>query len=444
MNEQNENKNTELEPEMEEREEKINVTEDVQKSEEENNALLQNKRKADLAENIDFEKEGKNSSKEDGGSEEDFLKTSSSEEARECSYSYEPPYDTPFSAKTLSDGKGKKSNNGTKGLIALLIAITIVLTFIAGAVAGQMFLRSQNDFTTLSEGSSHGLMVHSTFSEVVEEVADSVVEVEGSGSGVIIDRRGYIITNEHVVSDLNSAGKQIVVVLHNGKRCVAKYQGGDAKYDIAVLKIDAGSLTLPVAKIGKSSALKVGDEVLAIGNPLATLGGTVTNGIISAKDRQIRVEHYLMTLLQTNAEINPGNSGGGLFNMAGELVGIVNAKQFATGIEGLGFAIPIDLAWTYAKDIIQDGYVKGKPYIGISFVEPMEGGVYITTSTNEVLKVNDQILSVNGKSVKRINDLYEVTDNMKIGDILEMKVKRKIGYSYETLTLAVKVIEYKP
>ena len=198
--------------------------------------------------------------------------------------------------------------------------------------------------------------------EVVKNVADTVVEItttnvvtdrfygqyvtSGAGSGVIISENGYIITNHHVID----GARTITVRLTDGSEFSAKLVGSDADTDIAVLKIQATGLSYAV--MGSSASLVVGQEVVAIGNPLGSLGGTVTDGIISALDRTVVVDGHKMTLMQTNAAINPGNSGGGLFNRAGELIGIVNAKQADTGIEGLGFAVPIDVAWASAEAIV--------------------------------------------------------------------------------------------
>lgn len=198
--------------------------------------------------------------------------------------------------------------------------------------------------------------------EVVKNVADTVVEItttnvvtdrfygqyitSGAGSGVIISENGYIITNHHVID----GARTITVRLTDGSEFSAKLVGSDADTDIAVLKIQATGLSYAV--MGSSASLVVGQEVVAIGNPLGSLGGTVTDGIISALDRTVVVDGHKMTLMQTNAAINPGNSGGGLFNRAGELIGIVNAKQADTGIEGLGFAVPIDVAWASVEAIV--------------------------------------------------------------------------------------------
>lgn len=207
--------------------------------------------------------------------------------------------------------------------------------------------------------------------KVVEQVADSVVEIitegsssgvlsgigSGAGSGVIISENGYIVTNHHVI---NGAGA-ITVRLTDGREYEAGVVGSDADTDIALIKIDATGLCAAV--IGNSGDIAVGQEVVAIGNPLGTLGGTVTDGIISALDRTIMIDGHSMTLLQTNAAINPGNSGGGLFNRSGELIGIVNAKQSETGVEGLGFAIPVDIAWETVKSIAENEITITENYI---------------------------------------------------------------------------------
>ena len=190
-----------------------------------------------------------------------------------------------------------------------------------------------------------------TYAEVAAKVKPTVVEItteqtvngsyfeqyvqSGAGSGVLITADGYIITNNHVVD----GATKITVRLTSGDEYTATLIGTDSQEDIAVIKIDATDL--PAAALGDSSKLVVGDEVVAVGNPLGSLGGSVTNGIISALDREIIVSGQSMTLLQTNAAINPGNSGGALLNLDGELVGINTAKLSDTDVEGMGYAIPI-------------------------------------------------------------------------------------------------------
>lgn len=213
-----------------------------------------------------------------------------------------------------------------------------------------------------------------TKAQIIEFCAPSIVGIDvmvpgsgwygdtmqsGSGSGVIISQDGYIITNNHVVS----GATDIKVYLYDDTEYTATLIGTDAKTDLAVIKIDAQGLR--AAQLGDSGSLLVGEDVLAIGNPLGELRGTATSGMISAISRTINIEGQGMTLLQTDAAINPGNSGGGLFNMQGELVGIVNAKVASSSTEGLGFAIPVDDAKAVVSDLIDLGYVSGRAYLGV-------------------------------------------------------------------------------
>ena len=220
---------------------------------------------------------------------------------------------------------------------------------------------------------------------IADSAAPSVVEVftetkqvsswfqeyvtEGAGSGVVLSEDGYIVTNHHVIDGANT----IKVRLSDGQTYTAALTGTDAKTDLAVLKINASGLI--TAKLADSSAVRVGDFVIAIGNPLGELGGTVTEGIISAKDREITIDGEAMTLLQTSAAVNPGNSGGGLFNLDGELVGVVNAKSSGDDIEGLAFAIPADTVKEIVQELIQYGYVTGRPQLGISVSQITKPGM---------------------------------------------------------------------
>jgi serine protease Do len=268
----------------------------------------------------------------------------------------------------------------------------------------------------------------------------------GSGSGVIITSDGYIATNNHVV---NGAGK-ITVTLTDGREFEAKVVGADNITDLAVIKIEASGLKPAV--LGSSSALAVGDEVIAIGNPLGELASTVTKGIISALDREITVEGQKMSLLQTDASINPGNSGGGLFNMKGELVGIVNAKSMALEVEGLGFAIPIDSAKTVLADLMDNGFVSGRPYLGVSLQDIMlvangggsgNGGPfgffdrqqYITrvqimsvqdgsAAAAAGLRENDYILKLNGTDIENSSHFTSLISEYAAGDVVTLSIQR--------------------
>ena len=295
-------------------------------------------------------------------------------------------------------------------------------------------------------------------SQVVELVADSVVEVttksqtsSGAGSGVIVAQGGsygYIVTNHHVIDGATS----ITVRLTNGKSYSASLLDSDATMDIAVIRITVDD-TLPVVTFGSSSSLSVGEGVVAIGNPLGQLGGTVTSGIVSALDRSITIDGVTMTLLQTDAAVNPGNSGGGLFNMAGELIGIVNAKESSAGIEGLAFAIPVDTVYDSIIDVIKNGYIHGRPSIGIEDVEYISDifdayrrygsqytGVYVTGTSGGVFKTGDLLVSLNGQDISALNDYYAAVSSLTIGQSTTAKVYR----SGKIIELNVSVTEYVP
>lgn len=204
--------------------------------------------------------------------------------------------------------------------------------------------------------------VYSDMAELVEKCEDSVVGIvtdTGSGSGVIVSSDGYIVTNYHVVEGSSNIS---VYLSGNDEPHEGALVGVDEKTDLAVVRIEA--LKLIAATFGDSNDSRVGESVIAIGNPLGELMSTVTDGIISGINREVIIDGHRMSLIQTNAAINPGNSGGGLFNMKGELIGVVNAKSMAIDIEGLGFAIPSSFALNIVNDLINQGYVTGRPSLG--------------------------------------------------------------------------------
>lgn len=314
----------------------------------------------------------------------------------------------------------------------------------------------------LCPAASAATLVVIDLADMVEETAPSVVEVftetkqvsswfqeyvtEGAGSGVILTGDGYIVTNHHVIDGAST----IKVRLSNGQTYPAVLTGTDEKTDLAVVKISASGLT--AARLADSSAVRVGDFVIAIGNPLGELGGTVTNGIISAKDREVTIDGKSMTLLQTSAAVNPGNSGGGLFNLDGELVGVVNAKSSGEDIEGLAFAIPANTVRKITQELIQYGYVTGRPQLGISVTQvtrPGMGwqtyystpGLYITQSSAENgLKAGDRVLQIDGTAIKSTSDISAVLDRHSVGDIVEVVVSR----GGNEITISVKLTEQKP
>lgn len=253
---------------------------------------------------------------------------------------------------------------------------------------------------------------------------------EGAGSGVIITADGYIVTNNHVIE----GSRKITVRLSSGKDYEATLVGRDSKTDIAVIKINAAGLQPAV--YGNSDNIVVGELAVAIGNPLGQLGGTVTDGIISALSRNIEIDGNMMTLLQTSAAVNPGNSGGGLFNCYGELIGVVNAKSSGSDIEGIGFAIPVNLAKLIAQSLIKYGYVPGRIDFGVTLInvlDPMTAmmyrvqstGVYVSqTDENSQLQSGDRIVSIDGKDIRSIADINELLDSYKVGDTLPVDVVR--------------------
>jgi serine protease Do len=306
---------------------------------------------------------------------------------------------------------------------------------------------------------------YNSVTEVYHAVADSVVEItteivqtslwgqyidSGAGSGVIIEESGLIVTNHHVIEGASS----VTVRLTDGSEYPASFIGADEAGDLAIIKINAGEKKLTVASLGCSADLEVGEDVVALGNPLGSLGGTLTTGIISAKERAITVGGEDMVLLQTNAAINPGNSGGGLFNMAGQLIGIVNAKVAEEGIEGLGFAIPIDIAYVVIKDLIDYGYVRGVvdsgltvmdvthqnlPYVYQKYGIISTGVIIIESKNTDELKHGDKIVSMNGEEILSSSDVEFILKGCEVGDIVKVTVDRNGTVIEVGLTLTEKV-----
>ncbi len=321
-----------------------------------------------------------------------------------------------------------------------------------------------------SEASIYGSAGEDVFavSEVVRKVKDTVVVIDvrgnsfssgGSGSGVIISANGYILTCHHVVENASA----IKVTLNSGTEYDAALVGSDEASDLAVLKIDTGAISLPYAEHGRSEHLVVGEVVVAIGNPLGTLGGTVTNGIISATERNVATsDGNVMTLIQTNAAINSGNSGGGLFNLDGELIGIVNAKYSASGVEGLAFAIPIDSAYVVELDLIEHGYVRNIPDHGLSLFEVtdfhlryygaqlyargiQEVGLYVTGSEHsDEIQEMDKITAVNGVAVSTELEFESAFDGCKVGDNIQIELLRKVDEEDVKKTVTITLEEYIP
>lgn len=258
-----------------------------------------------------------------------------------------------------------------------------------------------------------------------------------SGSGFVITDDGYIVTNYHVIENSDS----ITVSLYDGTACTAELTGYDESNDIAVLKIDAEDLT-PVV-LGDSDDLNVGDDVVAIGNPLGELTFSLTSGSVSALDREVTFSNSMtMDLIQTDCAINSGNSGGALFNLYGEVVGVTNAKYSGSGtgasIDNIGFAIPINRVKKIVESIIEKGYIS-KPYIGVSVTdvsqETQSYGLPEGAAVKSIeedgpaaeagLEENDIITAVNGEEVKGSKELAAIVGDASPGDILVLTIYRK-------------------
>ncbi len=295
-----------------------------------------------------------------------------------------------------------------------------------------------------------------TYVYVAEVATPSVVSIEtgsGAGSGVVcwVDAEAgatYIVTNNHVVEGYSTVG---VYKSDSDTEYAAAVQGTDWQTDIAVLRIE--STDFVPAQLGNSAELLVGQEVAAIGNPLGILGGSITPGIIGALARQIEVEGVPMTLVQHSAPVSPGNSGGGLFNLYGQLIGIVNAKSTGSGVEGLGYAIPIDLALERAGEIIDKGYVPGTPSLGITYsgstgsivVSSYSYNSELTASGQTNLAEGDVLVSLGGEAVGGIADVRRVLSGKNIGDRVTATFQRAAGYFYnQSFTVELVVHEYIP
>jgi len=367
--------------------------------------------------------------------------------------------------------KPKEKKYVTKGALVACMIITMLVSSVLGALIGGVLGRtgaaegrqSRNDseLSQLDLGDATGSEL--TVAQIVDKNENAVVEivvsgtaqnmwgqmqlVQGAGSGVIVKDDGYIATNYHVIQGAN----KVEVTLHNGETYSARIIGSDPANDIAVIKIDAKDLT--TATIGDSSTVDVGDLAVAIGNPLGQLGGTATTGIISALDRTLDVEGTTLTLLQTDAAINGGNSGGGLFNSKGELIGIVESKASAVGVEGLAFALPINNVSGIINDMIENGgsaqVAAGTPAVGIVISEVSEdnaqyyglesAGVYIAQVTGENaqqagFQEKDRIVSFNGTEINSSNEFITLVRKCKVGDTVTVVVSRN-GQQIEIKTV---------
>jgi len=290
------------------------------------------------------------------------------------------------------------------------------------------------------------LTLQQIYQKMIPSVA-SIISVSPSGTstgtGIVMTSDGYIITNQHVVD----GGEVLTVMLQDGEEYPAELVGADAVSDLAVLKIDLVGLT--PAEFGDSTLTQVGDTVVAIGDPLGIeLRGTMTDGIISAINRDVTTNGRTLTLLQTNAQLNNGNSGGPLVNIYGQVIGINTMKMgsyYSGTVEGIGFAIPVSTAKPIVDELIEKGYVSGRPALGIQgdavpgYAQAyyrLPAGVYVAyvaTNSDAYLKglqEGDIITAINGQTITSIDELNTVKNQFVAGDTVTLVIYRS-GRYYE-------------
>ena len=359
----------------------------------------------------------------------------------------------------------KRRRSGKKhGARAKTAALVLCCSLLSGAVgAAAVKGMSGSGSTTLVESSRPAQTVNVSYTdtgkemtaaEVYEANVNSTVGITTSittnyfgfktssaaaGSGFIISENGYIVTNYHVIEDSSS----VTVTTYDGESYDASLVGYDESNDLAVLKIDAEGLT-PVV-LGDSDALRVGDEVVAIGNPLGELTFSLTKGSVSALNREITLSSGVtMDLIQTDAAINSGNSGGALFNMYGEVVGITNAKYSGSGsssasIDNIGFAIPLNSVKSIITGIIEKGYY-AKPYIGVTLQDAADAVLIYSVEQGSPadeagLQANDIVTAANGEAVTAADELCSLVRALTPGDELQLTVSR--GGEKTVLTVTV-------
>ena len=304
---------------------------------------------------------------------------------------------------------------------------------------------SANEIYELGCKQTVGVSLESTYANIFGQQSASAV----AGTGFVITADGYVMTNYHVIESAQKRGYKISVLFKDKSSFEAKVVGFDEDNDVAVLKIDASDLN--PATIGNSDDIAVGDSVFAIGNPLGELDFSMTSGRVSALDRSITTEQggAAINMFQFDAAINSGNSGGPVYNESGEVIGIATAKVGSSGVEGLGFAIPINDAADIANELITKGYVSGRAYMGVNIDNRytsvyaqyynMPEGAYVYNvesggcAEKSGLAAGDIITEVGGEVIGSYSDLNAAIKNFKVGQSTEIVVYR--GGEYETLSI---------
>ena len=384
----------------------------------------------------------------------------------EPSYGYRPDYSEPLPTPEAGQSQAPKKQprrGRAKRIVAgvLCAAVLIGGSFGAGwlikggildkkAETSIMFSeRERPEVSTVNVTGGEKL----TYTEIYNANVDSCVSINASatgynffmqpvntassGSGFIITEDGYIVTNYHVIEN----STDVEVTLDSGVTYTAQVVGGDESYDIAVLKVDPGEDKLQPVVLGTSSSLQVGDEIVAIGNPLGELTFSMSEGIVSCVNREINVDGTPFNMIQITAAINEGNSGGPLFNIYGEVVGIVSAKYSSSSsgnsVEGLGFAIPMDDVGSMIKDIMENGQVTTRPYLGISAyynsqpqVSGVSAGVYVESveaggpAEKAGLQAGDVITMIGSSIITNRDDISSLSKTYKAGDTVTITYVR--------------------
>jgi Trypsin-like serine proteases, typically periplasmic, contain C-terminal PDZ domain len=364
------------------------------------------------------------------------------------------------------------------GYIALVLTTSLITSVVVGGILYNKFSSEIDKTVALSQVNKTATAIDndissktvinaaltkgSSITDISKKVGPSIVGIrmtvsskqssyfwssgdqQAEGSGIIIGKDGYIMTNYHVVQYADpksgvSDNTVLEVFLPDNREAKATFVGGDSENDLAVIKISLSNL--PVAELGDSSELQVGELAVAIGNPLGMeFAGSVTAGVISALNRTVDTGDKTMNLIQTDAAINPGNSGGALVNSQGQIIGINSVKISVEGVEGLGFAIPINDAKPIVNQLIKYGYVKGRPLIGISSYVDVSAtlgqrynlpeGIYIDGLTSgggaekAGMQRGDVIIKMADKRVKTLKEMDAVKKNYKAGDTVTVVVYR--------------------
>ena len=384
----------------------------------------------------------------------------------EPSYGYRPDYSEPLPTPEAGQSQAPKKQprrGRAKRIVAgvLCAAVLIGGSFGAGwLIKGGILDKKAETSIMLSERERPEVSTVNvtggeklTYTEIYNANVDSCVSINASatgynffmqpvktassGSGFIITEDGYIVTNYHVIEN----STDVEVTLDSGVTYTAQVVGGDESYDIAVLKVDPGEDKLQPVVLGTSSSLQVGDEIVAIGNPLGELTFSMSEGIVSCVNREINVDGTPFNMIQITAAINEGNSGGPLFNIYGEVVGIVSAKYSSSSsgnsVEGLGFAIPMDDVRSMIKDIMENGQVTTRPYLGISAyynsqpqVSGVSAGVYVESveaggpAEKAGLQAGDVITMIGSSIITNRDDISSLSKTYKAGDTVTITYVR--------------------